>query len=280
MAWKNLFCAFSNASLVKPALTHAAALAAEHKAHLDVLCLGVNRFSTDFFFAGGTAVALSDRLESCQQEALEIEGVVREVLNTQTDIHWSCSQGMAQLVDMGHLVASKARFSDLAILPAPYGPNRGPEAEPLTESVMFDAHAPTLILCDDAPTATQPRHIMIGWNESPEALQAIRASLDILKQAQKVTAVIIDPSDHGPDRSDPGGLLSQYLARHDIKIDIDVLSKNMPRVSDVLSRHALDTQADLIVMGAYGHSRFREAVFGGATRGMLERAPVPILMAR
>ncbi len=280
MAWKNLFCAFSNTSFVKPTLTHAAALAAAHQAHLDVLCLGVNRFSSDFFFAGGTAIALSDRLESCQQEAVEIEGAVREVLNTQTDISWSCSQGMAQLVDMGHLVSSKARFSDLAILPSPYGASRGPEAEPLTESVMFDAHAPTLILPDGAPMATHQRHILVAWNESPEALTAIRASLDILKEAEKVTVVMIDPPDHGPDRSDPGGLLSQYLARHGIKVDIDVLSKNMPRVSDVLSRHALDTQADLIVMGAYGHSRFREAVFGGATRGMLERAPVPILMAR
>jgi len=280
MAWKNLFCAFTNTSLVEPTLTHAAALAATHQAHLEVLCLGVNRYTSDFFFTGGTAIAMSDRLESCQQEAVEIESVVRETLNTQSDISWSYSQGVTQLVDLGRVVTAKARFSDLAILPAPYGVNRGPECEPLTEAVLFDAHAPTLILSDGAPVTTKPKHIMIAWNESPEALQAIRASLDILKEAKTVTVVVVDPPQHGPDRSDPGGLLSQYLSRHGIKVDIDVLSKTMPRVSDVLSRHAQETKADMLIMGAYGHSRFREAVFGGATRAMLERAPVPILMAR
>ena len=54
----------------------------------------------------------------------------------------------------------------------------------------------------------------------------------------------------------------------------------MPRVSDILNRHALDMDADMIVMGAYGHSRFREAIFGGATRNLLEDAAVPVFMAR
>jgi nucleotide-binding universal stress UspA family protein len=74
-------------------------------------------------------------------------------------------------------------------------------------------------------------------------------------------------------------LLSQFLARHGVKAEIDVLSKTMPRVSDVLMRHVSDVNADMIVMGAYGHSRFREAILGGATRSMLEKATVPVLMA-
>jgi nucleotide-binding universal stress UspA family protein len=53
----------------------------------------------------------------------------------------------------------------------------------------------------------------------------------------------------------------------------------MPRVSDILNRHAVDTQADMIVMGAYGHSRFREAILGGATRNMLEQSSVPVFLA-
>ena len=76
-----------------------------------------------------------------------------------------------------------------------------------------------------------------------------------------------------------GGLLSLFLARHGVKTEIDVLSKTLPRVSDVLMRHARDTNADLMVMGAYGHSRFRESILGGATRNMLEQAPVHVFMA-
>ena len=69
------------------------------------------------------------------------------------------------------------------------------------------------------------------------------------------------------------------LVRHGVKAEITVLAKTMPRVSDVLLRHARDMNADMIVMGAYGHSRFREAILGGATRNMLENAKIPVLMA-
>ena len=64
-----------------------------------------------------------------------------------------------------------------------------------------------------------------------------------------------------------------------MRVEIDVLARTLPRVSDVLSRHAVDIQADMMVTGAYGHSRFREAVFGGATRDLLEHAALPVFMA-
>ena len=58
-----------------------------------------------------------------------------------------------------------------------------------------------------------------------------------------------------------------------------MLARTLPRVSEVLCRHARDIDADMIVMGGYGHSRFREAILGGATRDMLEIAEIPVLMA-
>ena len=64
-----------------------------------------------------------------------------------------------------------------------------------------------------------------------------------------------------------------------MKTEISVLARTMPRVSEVLNRHVIDRDADMVVMGAYGHSRFREAILGGATRHMLEMAKVPVLMA-
>ncbi len=69
------------------------------------------------------------------------------------------------------------------------------------------------------------------------------------------------------------------LSRHGARCEIDVLSRTMPKISDILNRHATDTGADMVVMGAYGHSRFREAILGGATRYMLEQATIPVLMA-
>ena len=74
-------------------------------------------------------------------------------------------------------------------------------------------------------------------------------------------------------------MLCQMLVRHKVHADVAVLARTQSRVSDVLARHAADLNADMLVMGAYGHSRFREAILGGATRNMLEQAEVPVFMA-
>jgi nucleotide-binding universal stress UspA family protein len=69
------------------------------------------------------------------------------------------------------------------------------------------------------------------------------------------------------------------LVRHGVKAEVTVLARTMPKISDVLARHCRDVDADLLVMGAYSHSRFREAILGGATRNMLEAAEIPVFMA-
>ena len=95
----------------------------------------------------------------------------------------------------------------------------------------------------------------------------------------KAPIAVIDPPQHGPERSDPGGMLCQMLVRHGVKAEVSVLARTLPRISDILARHVRDQNADLLVMGAYGHSRLREAILGGATRNMLEQTEIPVLMA-
>ena len=189
------------------------------------------------------------------------------------------TRGVAQLADIGRHVAARARFCDLVVLPQPYGEQRGVEMEPVVEGALFEGSVPVLVLPETGMPAATPNRIVVGWNESAEALHAVRAAMPLLIAAEAVHVVVIDPPTHGPNRSDPGGLLAQFLARHEVKAEIDVLSKTMPRMSDVLMRHVSDVEADMIVMGAYGHSRFREAILGGATRNMLETAGVPVFMA-
>lgn len=278
MSYKCLFTVLTDAGLVEETLDHAIAIATAHNAHLDVLCLGVDRSQTGYYYAGASAVVLQETITRAQEEAEDIDTKVRQRLGRE-DILWSTEKGVCQLADLGRHIATRARFSDLAIVPQPYGDNRGAELEPAAESVLFDGRTPALIVpAATAPTAA-PKRVVVGWNESAEALAAVRAALPVLTAADQVHLAIIDPPTHGPTRSDPGGLLSQYLARHGVKVEIDVLSKTLPKVSDILIRHATDLDAGMLVMGAYGHSRFREAIFGGATRSMLEDATLPVLMA-
>jgi len=278
MSYNCLFSVLTDETLVDVTLAHAIEMAARHDAHLDVLCLGVDRSQTGYYYAGASAVVLQETITRAHDEAEAIEAKVRDVLE-RDGIRWGTESGVAQLADLGRHVAGRARFSDLVILPKPYGEGRGAELEPATEAALFEGRTPALIVPDSDAPGAPPSKIMVGWNESPEALAAIRSALPMLIAADTVHVVVIDPPTHGPNRSDPGGMISQYLARHDVKVEIDVLSKTLPRISDVLMRHAADMDADMMVMGAYGHSRFREAIFGGATRSILEDANLPVFMA-
>jgi nucleotide-binding universal stress UspA family protein len=278
MAYKSILSVLTDTTFVQSTLAQGIELARGQEAHLDALCLGVDRSQTGYYYAGANAMILQETLNRAQKESKDLEEQAIEHLRA-AGIRWGTESGVAQIADLGRHVAARARFADLVVLPKPYGKDHGAELEPTIEAAMFEGQAPVLVIPDNTPPMATPKRISIGWNESAEALVAVRAALPFLHQADAVRVVVIDPPTHGPHRSDPGGLLSQFLSRHGVRVEIDVLSKTLPRVSDVLLRHAKDTECDMVVMGAYGHSRFREAILGGATRNMLEQADIPVFMA-
>lgn len=278
MAYRTILTAVTDEALLNSTLDHAGALATGLDAHLDVLCLGVDRTQTGYYYAGANAMVLQETLTRAHADAEALAQNARAVLGRQ-DLRWGLEHRVAQLGDIGRQIAAHARFADLVVLPQPYGTDRGIELEPLTEGALFDGQVPVLIVPDAMAPRPKPERVVIAWNESKEAMRAVRAALPLIQRAKAVHVVVIDPPRHGPNRSDPGGLLSQFLSRHGIHPEVNVLSKTLPRVADVLLRHVGDVDADLVVMGAYGHSRFREAILGGATRSMLDQTVVPVLMA-
>ncbi len=282
MAYKSLMTVATDPGRCDLAISGASVLALAHDAHLDILALGVDRTQVGYSYVGSGAVILAAAAERAEQDARAIETAARKSLAAQdTALRYTLEAAVTQLGALTELVAQRARFADLVVQPRPYGAGQGQEAEAVVEAALFEGRAPVLILPESgARRATAPRRILIAWNQSAEAMTAVRRALPILKQADLVTITIVDPPQHGPERSDPGGMLCQMLVRHGVKAEVTVLARTLPRVSDVLARHVRDTDADMLVMGAYGHSRFREAILGGATRNMLEQAEVPVLMAR
>ena len=278
MSFNTILTVVTDAAHLKDTIAQACEMAEAVDAHLDVLCLGVDRTQTGYYYAGMNAAVLQETLNHARQDATELADAAKAQLS-RTDLRWGVTEAVCQLADIARFVASHARFADLAILPRPYGDDRGVELEPVVEGALFEGQSPVIVLPASGPGLKPPSKVAIGWNESAEALRAVRSALPFLIKAPTVHIVVIDPPQHGPNRSDPGGQLSQYLARHGVKVEIDVLSKTMPRISDVMRRHVSDMSADLVVMGAYGHSRFREAILGGATRNMLETCEVPVFMA-
>ena len=279
MAFKSLLNVHTDPAFLNQTLNVAEHLAGVCDAHLEVLCLGVDHTRTGFYDAGATADLLQAGLARAKDEAETLDQLARAQLD-QANARWSVDTGVAQIFELGRAVASRARFNDLVILPKPYGPGRDTmDLEISLEGALFDGQVPVLVIPETPVTQVAPKRVVLAWNESAEALNAARAAIPLLAAADLVHIVVIDPPQHGPTRSDPGGPLSAYLARHGVRAEVDVLTKSMPRVSDILARHVSEVGADLIVMGAYGHSRFREAILGGATRNMLQIAPVPVFMA-
>jgi nucleotide-binding universal stress UspA family protein len=280
MAYKSLLTIATSSEGLLPVVTAAARIASQADAHLDALALGVDRTQIGYSYVGTGAVMIAAAMERAEEDARAAEKALNKALAAQgPDLRVAVETSVTQLGALTDLVAGRARYADLVVLPLPYGGNRGIEDEALTEAALFEGMAPVLVVPEAGMRRAEPRRVVVAWNQSREALVAARRALPFLRRAEAVQIVVVDPSPHGPERSDPGGLLCQFLVRHGVRAEVVVLAKSLPRVSDILSRHVMDSDADLLVMGAYGHSRFREAILGGATRDMLENAGVPVFLA-
>lgn len=280
MAYKSILTVLTTAADAALAIGSAARLARAQDAHLDILVLGVDRTQLGYSYIGTGAVLMEVALERAETEARETEAAARAALAAEAeDLRWGLEAAVTQLGALTELVAQRARFADIVVLARPYGPGKGNESEAVVEAALFEGRVPVLVLPESGLVSATPRRVVLAWNQSAEALAATRQALPLLKAADTVDITVVDPPPHGPERSDPGGMLCQMLVRHGAHAEVSVLARSMPRISDVLARHITDVNADLLVMGAYGHSRFREAILGGATRNMLEKAQVPVLMA-
>lgn len=277
MAYKSIFTAMTSFNPDSPALIMATGLTDAQDAHLEVMCLGLDRVQTTFYEIGSNAMVMQAAIEEAHEKAHSINRDVSEHLEAQ-GVRWDAINGVGNVEGVAQTVAPRARYADLAVLDLPYGEGRRAEDSLVLEAMLFSADCPTLIVPEGKHTA-RPEKIVIAWNESTEAMHAIRMALPLLKAAKEVHIAIIDPPEHAADRSDPGGALAVYLFRHGVSCDIQVMTSGGKRVSGRLSQHVLECGGDLLVMGGYGHSRFREAILGGATREMLEHAKVPVFMA-
>ena len=261
-------------------LDAAITLTRQNDGHLDVFCLGVDRSQLGYYYAGASAYVFQESIDTAMDSAQSLEQAIRDRLGREGDLRWSVESAVAQSGGLNALIAMRARFSDVMVQTHPYGDDAPADAEPVTEAALFEGGCPVLVLPGGTMPEWPPKRVLVAWNQSSEAMAAVRSALPILTGADMVEITAIDPKSQGPDRTDPGGALGQMLVRHGVNTEIAVISSAGLPVSEALNRRAMDIDADLIVMGAYGHSRFRQAILGGATRNMLEKAKIPVLMSR
>jgi len=122
--------------------------------------------------------------------------------------------------------------------------------------------------------------VLVAWNASREAARAVSDALPLLKRAGHVHVVAFQPDrSPGAHGAEPGADIGLYLTRHGVKVTASRYEASDVDIGNQLLSRASDLSADLIVMGAWGHSRLRELVLGGVTRTLLQSMTVPVLMA-
>lgn len=148
----------------------------------------------------------------------------------------------------------------------------------LPEELALGVGRPVLIIPRYGTFETVGERVLIAWNGTREATRAVNDAIPLLRTAAMVTVLAVDPPDGSAPRV-PSADIALHLARHGIVAEAASTRSADIRVGDVLLSRAADLSVDLIVMGAYGHSRVREMALGGATRSMLQQMTVPVLMS-
>ena len=186
---------------------------------------------------------------------------------------WRVADGLAEQV-----VAAYARYADLVII-GQTEPDAGATTTPadLAETVAMAGERPVLIVPHIGVVKPPGKTVMLCWNGSREVARAATSALPILKKADKVIILLVDPKSDGGEQ--PGAGAARWLARHGVKAVVQRDTAADSDVGGVILSRAADHDADLIVMGLYGHSRMREWVLGGASRTLLASMTVPLLVA-
>jgi nucleotide-binding universal stress UspA family protein len=181
--------------------------------------------------------------------------------------------------DPRYALLLQSRYADLTVLSQDTAAGTDTPVRGLPEQVALHGARPVLVVPEAYAGAPIPGTAVIGWDGSMQAIRAIEGALPLLQRAESVKLVLVNPDTlselHGEE---PGADMALYLARHDVLVDV-VVERTRATHGDALLSVARSSGAGLLVTGAYGHSRYREWVLGGVTREVLERAPIPLLLA-
>jgi len=183
----------------------------------------------------------------------------------------------SQAASAGEMFAQFARHFDLSVV-AQIEPEKDVPEELLPEAALFGSGRPVLVVPYIQNTGLKLDRVLVCWDGSRAAARAIGDAMPFLMRSKLVDVLTVRKNQEPRDEL-PGVDIAQHLARHKLKVNFKrIVAKDIDVTSAILS-HAADTSADMIVMGGYGHSRLREFVLGGATRGILRTMTAPVLMS-
>lgn len=270
--------ALASPDLEETDLTLAADLAAGLDAHLSILAIGIAIPPPVGDYGAVGTIWLDQRATDLRALERYAGGLTRWL--AERGLRGDVATEFPDLADAGDVIGRRSRYADLMIA-GPALLSSELLKRSAIEGAVFSSDKPLLVVPAGSRATLRPRKVMVAWDARLEASRAVREALDMLVAAEVVHLVMVDPVEgdegHGEE---PGADAAAFLARHGVNIVVDRLPGGSSGVGGALRRHAVDCGAELIVMGAYGHSRLRERLFGGVTRSMLTDSVLPLFLAR
>jgi nucleotide-binding universal stress UspA family protein len=277
MSYKTILVQVDGSRNLDSRIAIAADIAAAENAHMIGIALtGVARFLSEISSIAVDNVIIEPHLKALRKRAEDaikkFEAIARQ-------------RGVASfeelLVDdeLTSGISLQARCCDLVVLGQPDPDESGVVNPSFPEHVVMNSGVPALIVPYLSTFQKIGDNALVAWNGSVEATRAVHYAVPMLRRAKTVKVAIFNPSSL-PNLMDdpPGTYLVRYLARHNINADL-LTSTTDGNVGDALLALAATQASDYLVMGCYGHSRFREVLLGGATTRVLDATTIPVLMS-
>ncbi|MGB0499307.1 MAG: universal stress protein, partial [Rubricella sp.] len=239
------------------------ALASQQDAHLTVLAFELDPSYPPTVYGGGVAGVYAGLIEAAQARLAESVAAVTDKLQD-SGLRFDVHELFCFYDHVGQEVCKLARFADLVVMTDPKDQPLQETRTRILETVLFSGEAPVLII-PGGWSESIGKTIQIAWNGSAEAMRAVRGAMQLIRDAGKVEIVTVDM----PAAEVMGSELAVFLDRHAVDAQITQLDSDGRRVAEVLNTYATAASCDLVVMGAYGRSRLREFLMGGATHDML-----------
>jgi nucleotide-binding universal stress UspA family protein len=271
MTYKDLLVVLDAGARTRERVALAARLAERFEAHLAGLFVTIGPESMVPALSGHEIGRRSRAEEDAARRLFEdIAG--RHALSAE----WRSASG-----EPSEMAAIHGRYADLIVL-GQLDPDETALnwARPRPEVVALSAGRPILVVPYAGSFPEAGRRILVGWDASREATRAVNDAMPLLAAADAVTVLTIDPRIGGKAHGElPGADIALHLARHGVAATVERTVSTGTDPGNVLLSRASDLAADLLVIGAYGHSRLRELLLGGVTRTVLATMTVPVLMS-
>ncbi|MBL6931755.1 MAG: universal stress protein [Rhodospirillales bacterium] len=256
-------------------LETAIALASRHNAHLTGLYVVTHPEIPPFVQAGISAEIIDEQIRSSIEEGKKVLKEFEKAVSAQ-HVEFESRLVEGRIADT---ITDQGRYFDLLVV-GQYDPDEvGFYAiDDMPDRLIMSAGRPILVVPYAGHFPTVGDNIIVSWDASRQATRAVNDSMSILEAAKKVDVLSINPEDKGLGDA-PCADICLHMARHGVNATAQHISTGDINAADMLLSRAADGSADLIVMGAYGHARWREIALGGFTRHMLAHMTIPVLMS-